>query len=71
MALSKDRLKEKIKDAFLSEQQETQDPDASINRLSDALAEAIVAEMKEITITYTAGLTANVPVVGTFGNTIS
>jgi transcriptional regulator NrdR family protein len=72
MPLSKDRLKAKIKAAFKHEQTEQKNADDSLERISDKLAQAIIEEIKETTITYISGLTAGSnTVAGTFKNTIS
>lgn len=72
MALNKERLKQKIKAAFKREQTEEVDFETSVDRVSEAIALAIVDEIKQLTITYNSGLTApNGPVGGTFNNTLT
>lgn len=69
MSLDKDRLKQKIKEAFEAEQSEEQDANASLENISDKLAEAIIEEIKELTIVYTSGLVApNGAVTGSLEN---
>lgn len=65
------RLKDKIRAAF-NEQAEESDAEAAMNRISEKIAKAIVAEIKEIRITYVAGLTTfSGPVSGQFNYNIS
>ncbi|UWY28797.1 hypothetical protein N4T20_02480 [Flavobacterium sp. TR2] len=74
MALDKERLKEKIKDAFQAEQTEQEDHNASLERISDKLAQAIVEEIKALKIEYTSGLVApsgGGTVTGTILHTVS
>jgi len=72
MALDKARLKGKLKTAMQAETTEQSNPDASLDRICDAFAQAIIEEIKELTITYSSGLTApNGAVAGMFGNTLS
>ncbi len=72
MSLDKNRLKGKIKAAMETEVLETEDPAVSRDRIADALAQAIVDEIKQLTITYSNGLTASTyPVVGAFTYTLS
>ena len=52
MALNKDRLKEKIKQAWLSEI-ENEDEDQFLDIISEKIATAVIEEMKQITITAT------------------
>lgn len=69
--LNKDRLKAKIREAFEAEQNEESDHNASLNRISEKLAVAIVEEIKEAKIIYQNGLNApNGPVTGTINHTI-
>jgi len=73
MALVKDRLKAKIIAAFEAEQTETEDHNASLERISDKLAQAIIEEIKFLTINYTAGLIAppsGGPVTGIITHTV-
>ncbi|MCC9071212.1 hypothetical protein LNQ49_06345 [Flavobacterium sp. F-65] len=70
--LSADRLKSKIRAAFEAEQNEEVDHNASLDRISSKLANAIVEEIKNAKIEYIAGLAApNGPVTGTINHTIS
>lgn len=74
MALSKDRLKVKIKQAFEAEQTEEVDHNASLERISDKLAQAIIDEIKLLNINYTTGLIApsgGGPVTGVITHTVS
>lgn len=74
MALSKDRLKGKIKAAFQAEQTEETDHNASLERISDKLAQAIIEEIQLLKIEYTAGLVApsgGGTVTGTIIHTVS
>lgn len=69
MSLDKDRLKQKIKEAFQAEQSEEQDANASLENISDKLAQAIIEEIKELKINYTTGLIApNGAVTGSLSN---
>ena len=52
MALSKDRLKEKIKQAWLSEM-ENEDENQFLDIISEKIATAVIEEIKQITITAT------------------
>lgn len=52
MALSKDRLKEKIKQAWLSEI-ENEDENQFLDTISEKIATAMIEEIKQITITAT------------------
>lgn len=52
MALNKDRLKEKIKQAWLSEM-ENEDENQFLDTISEKIATAVIEEMKQITITAT------------------
>ncbi|WP_281322152.1 hypothetical protein [Flavobacterium aestivum] len=58
MALNEVRLKNKIKAAFQAEQTEQLDHNASLERISDKIAQAVIEEIKELKITYTSGLIA-------------
>ncbi len=70
--LDVNRLKNKIKQAFIDEQTEETDHNASVDRIAQKLAQAIVDEIKEAKVNYTAGLTApNGAVTGTINHTIS
>ena len=52
MALNKDRLKEKIKQAWLSEI-ENEDENQFLDIISEKIATAVIEEIKQITITAT------------------
>ena len=52
MALNKDRLKEKIKQAWLSEI-ENEDENQFLDIISEKIATAMIEEIKQITITAT------------------
>lgn len=72
MSLNKERLKQKIKQACQQEQHETSDADASLERISQAIASAVIDEIQNIRITYTGGLVApNGAVTGSLTYTIS
>lgn len=72
MALNVNRLKGLIKAAFEAEQTEEEDHNASLDRISEKLANAIINEIKQATINYQSGLVApNGPVTGTITHTIS
>lgn len=69
--LDVNRLKDKIKQAFQAEQIEEEDHNASLERISGLLAQAIVDEIKEAKINYTSGLVApNGAVSGTLNHTV-
>lgn len=70
--LDVNRLKNKIKLAFQAEQTEQVDHNASLDRISQKLAQAIVDEIKEAKVNYTAGLVSPIgAVTGTINHTIS
>ena len=52
MALNKDKLKEKIKQAWLSEI-ENEDENQFLDIISEKIATAVIEEIKQITITAT------------------
>ena len=52
MALSKDRLKEKIKQAWFLEM-ENEDENQFLDTISEKIATAVIEEIKQITITAT------------------
>ncbi|MDY3512954.1 hypothetical protein JSO59_001350 [Riemerella anatipestifer] len=56
MPLNKERLKQKIKLAFLQEQNEEESWDSSVERLSDKIATAIVQEILELHVEVPAGI---------------
>ncbi|MDO5608250.1 MAG: hypothetical protein Q4G08_07345 [Capnocytophaga sp.] len=58
MALDTNRLKTKIIAAMDKCQKETDDPNRSKEQFAESVATAIVEEIKELKIIYTAGLTA-------------
>ncbi|MBV8255006.1 MAG: hypothetical protein JO154_20565 [Chitinophaga sp.] len=69
--LNETRLKNKIRAAF-SEEKEEKDAAAAMDRIATKLAQAVIEEIKQISIMYNAGLVApNGPVSGTFNYTIS
>ena len=70
--LDVNRLKNKIKLAFQAEQTEQVDHNASLDRISQKLAQAIVDEIKEAKVNYTAGLVSPTgAVTGTINHTIT
>lgn len=72
MSLDKNRLKGKIKQAMEVEVLETENPETSRDRIADALATAIVDEIKQLTINYIGGLSASTyPVAGTMQHSVS
>lgn len=74
MALVKPTLKAAIKAAFLQEQANETDKAAAIDNIAGAIADAVDAYLKSMTITYTLGLVAPAgggPVTGAFANIIS
>ena len=58
MATDEKRLKDAIAAAMVKEQSETKDANLSLDRLSTAIAKAVINEITNIGITYTGGLTA-------------
>ncbi len=52
MALNKDRLKEKIKKAWMSEA-ENEDGEDFLDKICERIASAVIEEIKQITITAT------------------
>ncbi|PST43572.1 hypothetical protein CYV15_08840 [Riemerella anatipestifer] len=56
MPLNKERLKQKIKSAFLQEQNEEESWDSSVERLSDKIATAIVQEILELRVEVPEGI---------------
>ena len=70
--LDVNRLKNKIKLAFEAEQTEEVDHNASLDKKKKKLAQAIVDEIKEAKVNYTAGLVSPTgAVTGTINHTIS
>ncbi|MBB6499112.1 hypothetical protein [Pedobacter cryoconitis] len=71
MSLNQQRLKQKIKDAIKAEQSEEQDANTSLDRISDAIAQAVITEIKSLKLNYISGLVSpNGPVTGTINMTI-
>ncbi|MBB5636743.1 hypothetical protein HDE68_002644 [Pedobacter cryoconitis] len=71
MSLDQQRLKQKIKTAIQAEQAEEQNANTSLDRLSEAISQAVIAEIKALKINYTSGLVSpNGPVTGTLNMTI-
>lgn len=58
MSLNKERLKNRIADVLDACGQEENDPGLSKELLADLLSEAIIQEIKNMTITYSGGLIA-------------
>lgn len=72
MALSTQRLKDKIIVLLNECREETDNPDASRDKFAEKLAQAIVEEIQQLQINYTSGLVApNGAVTGTINATIS
>lgn len=72
MALNKERLKLKIKEAFRAEQTEEESHEAALDRIADALASCFIEEIKEIKINYQSGLFApNGAVTGSINASIT
>jgi RNase P subunit RPR2 len=72
MALNINRLKGLIKEAFQAEQTEEEDYNASLDRISQKLAVAIIDEIKSLQINYQTGLVSpNGAVTGVITHTIS
>lgn len=70
--LDKNRLKEKIRAAFEFEQNEKENANDSLDRISEKLAGAIIDEIKELKINYSSGLIApNGAVTGAINHTIT
>ncbi|WP_160711294.1 hypothetical protein [Chitinophaga solisilvae] len=69
--LDENRLRNTIRAAF-NEAEEKNDAGAAMDRIAEKLAKAIVAEVRQLKITYTAGLnsTSGGPVSGIFNYTI-
>ena len=71
MSLDQQRLKQKIKAAILAEQKEEKNANTSLDNLSEAISQAVIAEIKAVKITYLNGLVSpNGPVTGTINLTI-
>nr|DAJ30006.1 MAG TPA: hypothetical protein [Caudoviricetes sp.] len=58
MALDREQLKEDIKAALKAEQEECEDAQASVERIAQKIADAVIKQIKRIDITYTEGLTS-------------
>lgn len=72
MALVKETIKAEIEKAYKGVMNDTEGREASIEKVSDALADAVMNAIQSITITYVGGLTSPMgPVTGTFQFTIS
>lgn len=76
MALVKSKVKNDIKQAFLSVYNQTEDREGAIDtvadKLADKLADAVIDAVKSAVINYVSGLTApNGPVTGTFNGSLS
>jgi len=56
--LDTQRLKSKIKEALINEQTEEESANDSLERISLAIAKAVIEEIKEAKINYSAGLVA-------------
>ena len=56
MALLHSRLKAKIKAAFVAEQTEEIDHNASLDRIADKLATAVIEEILQLTVTVGSGI---------------
>lgn len=71
--LNTEELKKDIKAALKTEQREEEDYEASLDRISSKIAEAIVKQIKNVKITYTQGLASQSggAVSGVFNYTIS
>ncbi|SMC75489.1 hypothetical protein [Chryseobacterium sp. YR221] len=53
MAISEDRLKKRIKDAMIKCQKETDNPDGSLDKIAEAIANAVIEELKAAVVTGT------------------
>lgn len=72
MALVKATIKAEIEQAYRQVMNDTEGREASIDKVSDALADAVMNAIRSMTITYVGGLTTSMgPVTGTFQFTIS
>lgn len=56
MALVKATIQAEIKRAFVRVMNDTEDREASIDKVSESLAEAVVNAIQSMTITYVGGL---------------
>ncbi|KIO75946.1 hypothetical protein TH53_17955 [Pedobacter lusitanus] len=71
MSLDQQRLKQKIKTAIQAEQTEENSANTSLDKLSEAISQAVIAEIKAVKITYLGGLAnSGGPVTGTINLTI-
>lgn len=72
MPLNVTRLKNSIKAAYVDAQAVATNREDGLEVFAAALSAAIIDEVKQLSITYTTGLTAGAnPVIGTFNNTIT
>jgi hypothetical protein len=72
MPLDQERLKNKLKTAYLEMQNSFPNAVDGLDILCAALASAVIEEVKELVITYQAGLTSPAgPVTGSFNYKIS
>lgn len=71
--LNTEELKRDIKSAFKAEQTEEEDYEASLERIAEKIAQAVIKQIKQIKITYTQGLASQSggAVSGVFNYTIS
>lgn len=70
--LDEQRLSKKIENVFDRCQQENDNPNSSKTLLAKEIAKAVVAEIKELQITYISGLTTTAgPVTGTITYTLT
>lgn len=53
MAISEERLKKRIKDTMTDCQKETGDPDGSLDKIAEAIANAVIEELKAAVVTGT------------------
>lgn len=69
--LVKETIKAEIKSAYTQVMNDTEGREASIDKVSDALSDAVMNAIRSIMITYVGGLTTPMgPVTGTFQFTI-
>ena len=71
--LNTEELKRDIKEAFKAEQTEEEDYEASLERIAEKIAQAVIKQIKQIKITNTQGLAlqSGGTVSGVFNYTIS
>lgn len=53
MAISEERLKKRIKDTMAKCQKETDNPDDSLDKIAEAIAGAVIDELKAAVVTGT------------------